>query len=238
VEIDDDNVLLDPGEGVVVNEEEGEEEEEEEEILEGLDVLEDDELAWLVDCDEETDVEEVLERLLVDEELAEVDVDVELLLDDIAVVPVLELDTDDVCDNTALVVVLPLVTDVETVEDLEAELERLDCVGFAVEELNAGVSDLVKGLIVDDGAWADVIVGALELAEAVVEVIKMTVSGLVDCGGFSDSWLERYSSWLENASGPLLIAKDEEVVDVVTKIAVSGVVEAEEGEASDSWLEM
>jgi hypothetical protein len=223
-------VLPDPGEGVVV-------EEEEEEILEGLDVLEEGELAWLVDCDEETEVEVVSERLLVDEELAEVDVEL-LPEEDTAVVPVLELNTDGVCDNTALVVVLPLVTDVETVEDLEAELERLDCVGFAVEELEGGVSDLLKGLIVDDGAWSDSIVGALELAEAVVEVIKMSVSGLVDWGEFSDSWLERYSSWLENAPGPPLIAKDDEVVDVVTEIAVSGIVEAGEGEASDSWLEM
>jgi hypothetical protein len=159
----DDEVLVDTGRIDVVDEDD---------ILEVTEVLGDVELEVLVDWD-----------------VSVVAIDVSLRLEEETGM-VTAVEPEDVASNVPELVALLwllLATTIAVVDTEDGELAGLGCVGFGVEELEVEIPGKVELPGLDDGTWLEPVVRVLEFAENVVEVMKTIVSGLVDCGEFSDS---------------------------------------------------
>jgi hypothetical protein len=159
----DDEVLLDTGRKDAI---------EENGILEDTELLDDGKLDVLVDGDVEMPLVDCKLRL---ERETGVDTAVE---------------SEDGVSDVAEVAVLPrllLATTLDAADSGDGELAGLDCVGFGVEGLEVEVPENVEVPGLAEDPWPEAVARILDLSDVGVEVMKTTVSGLVDCGEFSDS---------------------------------------------------
>jgi hypothetical protein len=159
----DDEVLVDTGRKDAV---------EEDGILEDTELLDDGKLDVLVDGDVEMPP-----------------VDTKLRLERGTGVGTAVESEDGVSDVSELAVLprLLLATTLDVADSGDGELAGLDWVGFGVEGLEVEVPENVEvpGLVEDP--WPEAVTRILDFSDIGVEVMKTTVSRLVDCGEFSDS---------------------------------------------------